>query len=300
MRDNQQLAVTNAVPEAIVVAKKVNALSRLFVLKPSNLELVSKATRQEGATPGTFRDTSTNESFKEIRAVILFEPLEQRELYRKGEYTKDSKLCFSLDNVQPHPRAKQPPALYCATCPLGDVNWDKWRDAKAKGISGDQLSALLPACRKYWHLFIANRATQMPHYLNIKGTSVKPFETAMQNVARIFQMIIANIKAEIRAGKDVKMPESISDIIWKISFTMVPELKNGTWQMGFKDFKVMSPEDAEAFGKIIADINARRAAGQVRSQEATDAEEAAAVVAEAPANATQSTAVAEQNAQIQI
>jgi len=300
MSDNQQLTVVNAVPEAIVVAKKVNALSRLFVLKPSNLELVSKATRQEGATPGTFRDTSTNESFKEIRAVILFEPLEQRELYRKGEYTKESKLCFSLDNVQPHPRAKNPPALYCASCPMGDANWDKWRDAKAKGISGDQLSALLPACRKYWHLFIANRATQMPHYLNIKGVSVKPFETAMQNVARLFQMIVANLRAEMKAGKAVVMPESISDIIWKISFTMYPELKNGTWQMGFKDFKVMSPEDAEAFGKIIADINARRAAGQVRSQEATDAEEAEAVVAEPAANATQSSAVAEQNKQIQI
>jgi len=285
---------------ALVVAQKVSALSRLFVLKPSNIELVSKATRQEGATPGTFRDTSTNEAFKELKAVILFEPIEQREMYRKGEYTKDSKLCFSLDNVQPHPRAKNPPALYCATCPMGDSNWTKWRDAKAKGISGDQLSALLPACRKYWHLFIANRATQMPHYINIKGTSVKPFEEAMQNVARIFQMIIANIKAEIRAGKDVKMPDSISDIIWKISFTMVPELKNGTWQMGFKNFGMMNEADQEGFGKIIADINARRAAGQVQSQEAAEAEEAAAVVAEAPANATQSTAVAEQNAQIQI
>src|ERR1700722_5145954 len=284
---------------ALVVAQKVNALSRLFVLKPSNIELVSKATRQEGAVPGTFRDTSTNESWKELKAVILFETLEQREMYRKGEYTKDSKLCFSLDNVQPHIRAKNPPALYCATCPMGDSNWTKWREAKAKGISGDQLSALLPACRKYWHLFIANRATQMPHYINIKGTSVKPFEDAMQNVARIFQMIIANIKAEIRAGKDVKMPESISDIIWKISFTMVPELKNGTWQMGFKNFGMMTEADQEGFGKIIADINARRAAGQVQSQEAAEAEEVAAAVSETPAESAQQE-VAKQNAQIQI
>ncbi len=285
---------------ALVAAQKVNALSRLFVLKPSNIELVSKATRQEGAVPGTFRDTSTNESWKELKVVVLFEPIEQREMYRKGEYTKDSKLCFSLDNVQPHPRAKNPPALYCATCPMGDINWTKWRDAKAKGISGAQLSALLPACRKYWHLFIANRATQMPHYLNIKGTSVKPFEDAMQNVARIFQMILVNIKAEIKAGKNVRMPDSISYVIWKISFTMVPELKNGTWQIGFKNFGMMNEADQAGFGQIIADINARRAAGQVQSQEAAEAEEAAAVVSEAPANATQSSVVDEQNAQIQI
>src|ERR1700758_1040349 len=93
----QQLVVLNRAPQAMVVAQRVNALSRLFTLKPKTLELVSKSTRQEGATPGTFRVVSTNETIgKEMRAVILFEPMEQREKYRKGEYTKDSKECFSL------------------------------------------------------------------------------------------------------------------------------------------------------------------------------------------------------------
>lgn len=298
MSSNPLVVVNNPPNAALVVAKKVNALSRLFTLKPATLELVSKATRQEGATPGTFRVTSTNESFKELRTVIIFEPIEQREMYRKGEYTKDSKLCFSLDNVQPHARAKNPPALYCATCPMGELNWDKWRAGKAKGLTGVELSALLPPCRKYWHLFIADRNTKMPYYLNIKGTSVKPFEDAMQNVARLFQMILANIKADIKAGKDAVMPESIGDIIWKISFTMYPELKNGTWQMGFKDFKVMTAEDAAEFGQILADITARRQAGQVQSQEASEAEAIEAAVSEAPATAQAE--VVQQNSQIQI
>jgi len=81
----QQLTVLNRAPQELVVAQRVNALAKLFQLKPKTLELVSKSTRQEGAEPGTFRVTSTNEKFKELRAVILFEPLEQREKYRKGE-----------------------------------------------------------------------------------------------------------------------------------------------------------------------------------------------------------------------
>src|ERR1700678_2342480 len=153
----QQLTVLNRAPQGLVVAQRQNALSKLFQLKPKTLELVSKSTRQEGAEPGTFRITSTNEKFKELRAVILFAPLEQREKYRKGEYTKDSKECFSLDNVQPHPKARTPFALYCANCPMGDLNWVKYREAKAKGISGEALAAFLPPCRKFWHLFIAMR-----------------------------------------------------------------------------------------------------------------------------------------------
>jgi hypothetical protein len=302
---SQELTVVNnPVPQEIVVAKKVNALSRLFTLKPATLELVSKSTRQENATPGTFRVTQTNESFKEMRVVMIFEPVEQREMYRKGEYTKDAKECFSLDNTSPHPRAKNPPALYCASCPMGELMWDGWRRAKDKGVTGDQLTALLPKCRRYWHLFVADRTTKMPYYLNVKGVSVKPFETAMQNVARLFQMIITNLKVEKKP-----IPESLGDIIWKISFTLYPELRSGTWQMGFKDFKVMTSEDAAEFGQILEDINTRRTAGQLQSQEASEQEEEAAALTGQPAGnrvrqaevvSVQTNEVAKQNSQIQI
>ena len=142
----------------------------------------------------------------------------------------------------------------------------------------------------------------MPYYVNVKGVSVKPFETAMQNVARLFQMILANLRAEKKP-----MPDSIGDVIWKISFTLYSELRNSTWQMGFKDFKVMTPEDSAEFGQILKDINARRAAGQLQTQEASEAEEEAAVterpagsIPQAQVVSVQTNAVAEQNAKIQI
>jgi hypothetical protein len=129
----------------------------------------------------------------------------------------------------------------------------------------------------------------------------------MQNVARLFQMLIANTKNEIKAGKAVKMPESVQDVIWKISFTLGVDqpIKGGQFALSFKDFKVMSESDQAEFGSIIADINARRAAGQIQSQEAAEAEAEAAVVAtatEAPATnaGPVSSEVAKQNAQIVI
>ena len=197
----EKLTVLNKAPQGLVVAQKANALSRLFTLKPATLELVSKSSRQEGAQPGKLRVVQTNEHFDEMRAVILTEPTQQRKKYRKGEYSREALECFSLDSVQPHAKAKNPPALYCASCPFGDMMWTKYREAKNKGVTGEALSALIPACKQVWHLFIADRNTQSPYYLNVGGTSVKSFESAMQNIARLFQMILANIKAERRAGK---------------------------------------------------------------------------------------------------
>ena len=307
---SNELTVLNHKPaEELIVAQKVNALSRLFTLKPATLELVSKASRQENVQPGKLRVVQTNEHFDEMRAVMLIEPMQQRKQYRRGEYSRDALECFSVDSVQPHAKAKNPPAMYCASCPLGDLMWNKYREAKAKGVTGDALSALVPACKQFWHLFIADRNTQAPYYLNVGGTSVKSFESAMQNVARLFQMILANIKAERKAGKDIPMPTSIGEVIWQISFTIYPTqpIKGGQFVLGFKDFKVMSIEDRKDFGQMVADMEARRAAGQLQTQEASEAEEEAAVterpagsIPQAQVVSVQTNAVAEQNAKIQI
>lgn len=268
--------------------------SRLFKLKPAILELVSKTTRQDNVQPGKFRNISTNEHFDEMKVVLLFEPQEQRELYERGtnNFSKDAKLCFSLDNVQPHERAKKPGALYCATCPFGDINWEKWRKTHKPED--------LPPCRKYWHLVIADRRTQMPYYFNVKGTSVTPFEQAMQNVARLLNMMQMNAKAENRAilatnaaltpeekaaGKEkplVPMPN-----LFDISFTMYPTQteKGGPFVVAFKEFGAVKQEDRQAFGLLYMDfVNSRRSVPTQAELEA-EAEEAqknAAVTQPAP------------------
>jgi hypothetical protein len=51
--------------------------------------------------------------------VLLFEPLRRRKL--------ENKLCFSFDNVKPPEHSAQPQSLHCEECPMGDINWEKWR-----------------------------------------------------------------------------------------------------------------------------------------------------------------------------
>lgn len=318
MSENPLTVINNPDVALARVAKQQSALSRLFQLKPSTLELVSKSTQQEGAIPGQFRDTATNEHFKEMRAVILFEPVEQRELYQKGAFSRDSKLCFSLDNFQPHQAARDPKAALCEFCDYGDKNWKAYREAKKAGVKGDQLSALVPPCKKYWHLFLANRGTKMPYYFNAKGKSVTAFEGAMQNIARLMHVMIQNINLQNRqiAEANAKVPEgqtlqsliplptSVGDVIWQISFTMYahqPE-KGGQWVLGMKDFAVMKPEDYKEFGSIIEKIKDAREARALQSQVDSENEAAAADAAKVEASAAEPapTSAAAKNKQIVI
>lgn len=308
-------ALTVLTPERLAemkVAKQQRALSQLFQLKPAQLELVSKATRQAGAIPGKFRNTSTNQHFDEMRVVLLFAPTEQRQLFRKGEYQGDAKLCFSLDNVAPHPKAKEPKALLCEICEFGDKNWAVYREAKKNGVKGDQLSALAPPCKKFWHCFLADRNTQEPYYFNVKGLSVSPFVEGMQNVARIMNALVSNIKlenAQIRKANEglppeqrkpeLPVPGAVDDVIWQISFTMyvTQQAGGGQYVLGLKDFKYMNEEDRKDFGALLQTFIAKREAGAIVSQVDVEAE-AEAAVAEAPASSAD--AVAKQNAQIEI
>ena len=261
----------------------------LFKSKPSYIELVPKSTRQEGAIPGTFRRMDSNERLgtedekgnikDEIRVVLIAEPVEQREYYLNDgkTYSKEMKQCFSVDNVQPHASAKNAPAMYCATCPMGDINWKKWRE-------GGKTPDLLPKCQKYWHLFIAERNTQVAYYLNIKGKSVAPFESAMKTqMASLLDRIMANA-VMINKSRGYKfnkttgifdfvaLPEGVTERvapeplpnIFDIAFTIYSNRKDGDIVMGFKDFARMKEEDRKEFGGLYDDFLQRKKEAQER------------------------------------
>ena len=279
--------------DELVVAQQENSLARLFQIKPKPLELVSKSTQQAGATPGKFRVTTTNQHFDEMRVVMLRAPQEQRELYVKGKFSHESKLCFSLNNVQPHPRAKQPPALYCRMCPKGDICWEAYREAKQKGITGDDLSRLQPPCRKFWHLMIAERNSLAPYYFNIKGSSVRVFERAMQdNVAEILRLMVMQIKEQnkvlVAQNKPLlPIPTKVDELIYRIVFTIYPWQKaGGPFMVGFKDFAVLSEEDAADFSTLVKELTEYRKTVQGQAEEAEAMAEAEQEMTEEPASAT--------------
>lgn len=259
--------------------------SELFRLRPSTFELVQNTTQQKDAEPGRFRNTATNEHFDEIRAVILVNPQRQRSLYKKGVFSRENKLCFSLDNIKPHPKAKEPQAINCAVCTKGDVNWVTWRKTK--------LADDLPPCKMYWHVVFAERSTQMIHYINAKGKSVMPFEQAMQNMARTLAGMTANAKAKNKQIRDAnalltepnaeRIPDEPMPNIFDVSFTMYP-IKDGTsWVIGFKDLKALNPESRKEFGNIYLEYFNSRNQGLVEEPIETEEQVAAASVTEAPA-----------------
>ena len=274
--------------------------ANIFRARPSLIELVQTTSRAENVTPGNFRIVSTNLHLgTDIRVVILDVPTTPREWFKeKNVFTKENKKCFSLDGIQPHPRALEPPALWCKTCPKGDVNWQNWRKTHNPND--------LPPCMSYFNILIADRKTQRPYYLNVKGKSCQPFDIAMkQQMSNLLTDIFVKVrqvnkergytfvKAENRfaptpgfvvpEGTIQKAPEPLPNI-FEISFNINSKKVNyatGTaYVMEFSDFKWMDPDDRAEFGQLYLDIVANKVDAQAAAAEETEVAEA---VMEAPA-----------------
>lgn len=287
-------------PGEALLAGGVGIGAAIFKGRPQIMELVQRTTRQEGAIPGKFRNTATNEHFDTLRVVLLDAPREQREYYlNNGTFSKDNKLCFSTDNVQPHSKAKQPQALYCATCPKGDIKWKKWRDTKDPKD--------LPECGMFYHLFFADRSTQTAFYFNVKGTSVKPFKDAMETqMYGILQKVVAYVKQTNKArgytqtatgwvpnpefvlpeGKTEREPIEPMPNVFDISFELYVTTrdKGGPPVIGCRDFKLMQPAERAEFGAMYVDFATRRqslqAEYEAQANAAEETQSAAAAVSQ--------------------
>src|SRR5271157_1659906 len=292
--------------QELVVINNNNALqmggvgfgASMFKARPMMIELVHKSSRQENVICGQFRCVSTNEHLgNKIRVVLLAVPQEQREWFSDPKvFNKENKYCFSVDGKEPHPRAKHPPAMFCKTCPKGDINWVKWRKTNNPND--------LPPCGAFWHLLIADRTTQTPYYLNVKGKSYLPFKQAMeQQMSGILAKLFSYVKAENKklgytynaqenrfiSTPGFVLPEGITEQkvalplpnIFDISFEIQSSSRDGgPYVMSFGDFKLMNPEDKAEFGQLYLDIVASREA-TVQVNEEQETEQA---VMEAPAS----------------
>lgn len=260
--------------------------SDLFKLRPSYFELVQPTTQQKDATPGRFRNTATNEHFDEIRVVMLVKPIPQRQLYKKGAFSKDNKLCFSVDNVMPHAKAKEPKAINCSVCEFGDKNWIKYRQTN----NPDDM----PPCKLFYHVVFAERGTQMIHYIDVKGKSVTPFKQSMQNLARTLAGMEANVRAKNKqiAAANAALTDPNAERaafeplpnLFDVSFTMYA-IKEGTaYIIGIKEIKALNPDSRKEFGNIFLEyFNSRQQGNVIEPEVETEEQEVSAAVTEAPA-----------------
>jgi hypothetical protein len=287
MSEVNNAAITTLTPTQLATSTGGSGLfsgnSGLFKLKPGNLQLVSSMTQQEGAIPGKIRVVETNQHFTELQVVILADPQfpKPRNYWQKGVHSKDGLLCFSTNGVTPHDKAKIKQHDLCSACKKAD-----WAPYRAHKIADN-----LPPCRDYWKVFLAERTTKLPYWMNIGGKNDAPFKEACQNIVRTLAPIQAEIEQQKREGKTPRPAPEVYDI----SFTMFVKKEGAHYILGFKDFAPMSLEVRAEFGAIFADFARRRAEYE---QYATSEGESAAVDAVsggntgAPAtqNATQQTA----------
>jgi hypothetical protein len=276
--------------------------AKMFRARPSMIELVHKSSRAGNVKYGEFREISTNEHLGNvIRVVLLAVPQPQREWFiDPAKFSKENKGCFSLDGIRPHDNAVAPPAMHCKICPKGDINWVKWRTTK--------LPADLPPCGAYWHLLLALRATQTPHFLNIKGKSYLPFKQAMeQQMQGLLAKLMANVRAEnkkrgytyvtlqdpdtgaqwqeFRPTEGFVVPEGQTQQpvepmpnIFDISFDITSSSRDGgPFVMSFGKFALMKPEDKAEFGQLYLELQEMREEAQANYNEEA---EAAAMVTE--------------------
>lgn len=296
---SEELAVVNQTLQM----GEVGMGASIFKARPSQIELVHKTSRQENVKFGEFRVNSTNEHLGSvIRVVLLAVPQQQREWFKDPNvFNKENKVCFSLDGINPHPRAAAPPAMFCKTCSKGDINWVAWNKNK--------IAANLPPCGAYWHLLLADRNTQTPYFLNIKGKSALPFRQAMeQQMSGLLAKVFANVRAENKKrgytlvtltngeqefrptqgfvfpeGQTERLPQEPMPNIFDVSFDIfAAESKDhGPFVMGFKKFALMSPEDKAEFGQLYLDLMQQKLDYK---NLANDEAEANAAVAEAAAS----------------
>lgn len=268
-------AITVATPTGLATQSGGGLFSsRLFKLKPGNLQLVSSMTQQEGAIPGKIRIIETNQHFAEIQVVILAEPQEPKpRAYRaKGVFSKEGLLCFSTDGIKPSDHTKFPQADNCAACKQS--SWSPWR--------ANKVADNLPPCKDYWRVLLVERTTKLPYWINIGGKNDKPFKEACQNIARTIGLIQAEIEQQNRSGATPRPNPEIYDV----SFTMFVKKDGAHFVLGFKDFAPLALEARGAFGAIFQDFAKRRAEydqASVSDESATQSATVDAAVSGAPA-----------------
>lgn len=219
----------------------INLSSKLFQTRPSTINIVQPNSQAEGAIKGNLRVSETGDQYKTMRVVLLLEPAEQRQYYigEKDQMnrTPDNLMCFSRDMKKPDLQAKDPQAYNCASCPRQD--WDKWRTAKDKGVSGAELKALQPSCDSFYRVLMIDTNFQIPLQMFVRSKSKKPFEKGMEQ--------FANTVLKMRS-------QGLNPNIFDISFTLSTKLetvgKFSSYVLQCSDFKAITDEEREKFGDI--------------------------------------------------
>lgn len=223
----------------------------LFRLKPATLNITKE---------GRYKVSDTGDEFEEMFVTLLDMPQESRSYYIGDRddmnRTPENLMCFSTDMVIPNEKAKMPQAPRCAGCPRQD--WQPYRDAKARGVQGKALKALIPPCEPFYKALFMDTVYQMPLRAYFRSTRRQPFEEGMQKVARQ----IAMLKAQGRNP-------NIFDVRFRLSLKAEVSGKFTYYVPIFSDVKAVTDEERLKFGQVYLQyISYKQAMANSREEEA--------------------------------
>lgn len=238
--------------------------NKLFKLKPANIFIVQNNSTIEGAVKGNLRIAETGDQYESIWATLLVMPTEQRQYHigLPGEMnrTPENLMCFSSDMVVPHPKARIPQAINCASCARAD--WGPWREYK-EANNGQSNKALIPPCDAHYRMLLIDDKYKLPLQMFIRSDAKGPFEDGMQNLARVLYA------QEVDTGKK----PNIFDVRFKISTKIKTKGKYTYYTPVFSDFKPVTEEQKQQFGSVYLKYTSQKAKQQEQdAQEEVEAE----------------------------
>jgi len=152
------------------------------VITPAYMTIIQNGSRDEEATPGTFKDMITGQSFRSIQIVplkIICNP-GPRVMYKEDAPFGSDPLCRSNDGVTPDPRIENPPSSKCATCKFGDLMWKTWR------TTGKPTT-----CKEKAKILFVARDSGLPFMLSAGGRSVPAVKLLLKSIMRNAAMLYA-------------------------------------------------------------------------------------------------------------
>jgi hypothetical protein len=165
------------------------------IITPAQMVLVQNGSRDVDAIPGTFKDTITGQSYKEMRIIplkiICNTPGMSRVLFEEGAPFGSDPLCRSNDGITPSANAQAPQSAKCGNCKHS--SWANFAATKKP-----------PACKEKAKILFVERESGLPFMLSLGGLCVTPVKNLLKTLMRLAMLSAIELKVEqlVKAGEN--------------------------------------------------------------------------------------------------
>ena len=239
----------------------VGSDSEFMQVRPDRIVLVQNTSEEiikRGGIPGKLFFESTGDQFDSLQLVQLTPPRKTRSYFEGKGFSKENLICFSSNNIVPDTRARIPQSMDCASCSKG--SWAKYRE------TGQQSD--LPKCKETIRNVVADRVSQLPYYLDVRGTNI-PVWVGNRGLMQVLARKMALMRSQ-----------GLNPNIFDFSFTLYTVKSGVYYNLAFRDVGLIKDEDKAKFGALYLQLTNAQLENQLTQEEAAVAKADAEVTSE--------------------